>query len=313
MNRGQDFDRALRDWLADGPTRLSSRALAETVSEIRATPQRARIQPLTGRRAAMSAWLAAAVAVTAAVVVLFIIVIRAQEPREVGPSAAPTAQLASGTPQLATATDSSVPTSSPTSSAAASQPPSPSSSTPTPSLFASPSPPPELAPLGPLAPGTYTSRVFDPPVSFTTTGGVVLRGERPDNVWLEPDFAPDAEFNVIGNDERGVVDRLARDDRITTSKPFELIVADRPARGIDVAAAPDAYPYGDRNDYVQEAVIVAQRAQWYFYLHPGAKGRVIELTVAGTQVLIFYEAQEADFERFAPIAADLLASLEFPT
>jgi hypothetical protein len=116
---------------------------------------------------------------------------------------------------------------------------------------------------------------------------------------------------VIVDDEVGVVDRLARDSRITSSEPVEMTIDGRPARAIDIEAAPDAYPFGDRNDYVQEATIIAQRAGWYFYLHPGAKGRVIELDVSGTPILIFFEAQAADFDRLVPIVDALVASLQF--
>jgi hypothetical protein len=168
-----------------------------------------------------------------------------------------------------------------------------------------------MAPLGPLPAGTYTSVVFVPPVTFTTDGEMILRGERADTVWLEPEFAADAEFNVIVPDEVGVVDRLARDDRITRSQPFDLTVAGRPARGIEIEAAADAYGYGDRTDFVPGAVIVGQAAEWYFYLHPGARARVIELAVGDRPILIFYEAPAADFDRLAPIAQALVESLRF--
>ena len=59
------------------------------------------------------------------------------------------------------------------------------------------------------------------------------------------------------------------------------------------------------------AVIVAQTGEWYFYLAPGSKGRVVALTVGSEPVVVFYQAPASAYDEFAQIAEAIVASLVF--
>jgi hypothetical protein len=264
MKNDQDVERALRDWLTDGPTTFSNRAFASMLAEVHATPQqRRRRRVLALPRLANPFRLAFIVAVAVAAVALAFALLRP-------PSDLP----AIGSPQ--------------------------------------PAPLGSLA-LGPLAAGTYTSVQVVPHVTFTVPPGLLLRGERPDDLWLATGYPIDApEFDVIRTDEAGALERLAADKRITASAPVAVTVTGLPARSIDVSAAAGAYPTVGRNTLATDAVIVASQANWYIYLTPGSRGRVIELTVGSSHVLIFYQAPAGTYDSFAGTAEQLIASLVFP-
>jgi hypothetical protein len=262
MKNDQDVERALRDWLTDGPTTFSGRAFASVLAEVHATPQQGR-RPLVLPHLTNPFRLAFIVVVVVAAAALAFALLRP-------PSDLP----AIGSPQ--------------------------------------PAPPGSLT-LGPLTPGTYTSVQVVPHVTFTVPAGVLLRGERPDDLWLATGYAVDAaEFDVIRTDETGVLDRLAGDKRVIATAPIAVTVAGLPARSINVSVAAGAYPVVGRNTLASDAVIVASQAGWYIYLTPGSRGRVIELTVGSSHVLIFYQAPAGTYDNFAGTADQLIASLVFP-
>jgi len=262
MNEDHDMDRALRDWLTEGPTTFSNRAFARMLDEVHATPQQRGRQALTFHRPA-SPWRLAfvAVALIAAASLTFL-----------------TLRQSNYLPSIGSP-----------------QPASPGSLT-----------------LGPLAAGTYTSVQLVPHVTFTAPAGLLLRGERPDNLWLATGYATDAaEFDVIRTDEAGVLGRLAAESRLTASQPIALTVAGLPARAMDVSVAAGAYPAAGRNTLATDAVIVASQSDWYIYLNAGSRGRVMELTVGSSEVLVFYQADAASYDTFAGTAERIVASLKF--
>jgi hypothetical protein len=167
-------------------------------------------------------------------------------------------------------------------------------------------------PLGPLPAGRHEISTFIPHARLLAPDGLILRAERPENLWLSTGYARDgAEFNLIQPDEVGAVDRVSASAKVTSSRPQPISINGVDGRFIDVSVAPGAYPMTNRNAYEPAAVIVAGTTDWYFYIPPGARARIIELTVAGRQVLIFYEAQLSAYDAFAAIVEPMVASLEF--
>jgi hypothetical protein len=303
MSNERSFDTALREWLENGPTAISDWALQSALDEVHATPQRRSrrwpsLAPLRERRVlAVAAMAVLVVAIGSAAILL-------RQSRELPVVAPP-----SPTPSLG-ATPSPSPTPTPTPTPTVSPSPSGSSS-PSPS----PSPATALVP-GPLAAGTYTSNVITQPVTFTVPDGLILRYEKTENVWLATSYTLGAaEFNVlIGENEPGLLERLQADDRLTVSDVTETTVGGIAARSVSLSVAPDAYSLGPRNLYVSGAAFLTllKEPGWYVYFLPGTRARVIQLPVHGSNVLVFYQAPDAEFDDFAPIAEAIVASLAFP-
>jgi hypothetical protein len=155
-----------------------------------------------------------------------------------------------------------------------------------------------------------------PSVTFTTPTQLILRYEKSENVWLATGYNLGApEFNVLRADETGVIDRLAKDKRATSSRPVAVTVGGIKGRAIDLSVAADAYAPQVRNLYSSDALVVTglNEAGWYVYVLPGFKARVIELMVGTYPVLIFWQARADQYADFSKIAEQILSSIEFPS
>jgi hypothetical protein len=300
MTARQDLDRVLRDWIAEGPTRLSGETLATTLAQVHATRQIGRRRPwrplpATGRR---RLWAVAAIAVTVLALAFVILRPPITEQAITVPSPTPAATATPGT----TASPSPVATATP--KATTSPTPSPSSALTSSRLV-----------VGPLPAGTYTSTVMDPTVTFTTPSQLIVRYDKTENVWLATGYALGApEFNVLRSDEHGVVDRLATDKRASASRIANVTIGGLPARTVELTVAADAYAPQVRNLYSSAALVVTglREAGWYVYVLPGFRATVIELTVQGKDVLVFWQAPVAQYADWTRVAQQIAESLAFP-
>ncbi len=159
--------------------------------------------------------------------------------------------------------------------------------------------------LGTLAAGTYASSLLRPRLTLTIRAGFGLRAEAADYVWLSVGSGRRApEIAVMRVARAGVIDALVGRAGLNVGAPLSMTVAGFPARAVDLSRAGTA---------VGDSRIVDTARTTYFVFPPGTTGRLIELTVNGSPVVILYDAQAAAFASFSKIAQRVVASLQFPT
>ncbi len=290
MNDDRAFERATRDWLESGSDRTSSATIDAVLLAIRTTPQE-RGQRIPWRTITMSKSMRFALTLAAVVVIGVgaLALLRNVPPVGVEPTPSPTAS------STATATATAGP--SPTATAT----PSPTA-TPIASTGA-------RIPHGPLAPGTYTTTVLTPPITFTTVAGWINSTETSDRITLYvTDTAHQVSIVRVTGDPL-VYARPNADYEI--GAPVATTVGGLPAQETSVVLSATAQ---QRSFYPLSALAdsAAQGGDATLDLvQRGTDARVITIDVAGTQVVILVQLPIGDSTDFAALAQALIDSLAF--
>lgn len=157
-------------------------------------------------------------------------------------------------------------------------------------------------PRGPLEAGTYVSAYMVPSLEFTVPDGFSLKDEDTDLVHLTsgPDrFPPDFAIFRVAN--QGVVDTLVDLPTLRVSRATDVTYPIGTGTSIDIQAA--------AADSIDVAIGRTADKDAGFFLALGARGRVFEFAVEGAVLIVLFTATANQFERYAPDAEAIAASI----
>ncbi len=161
-------------------------------------------------------------------------------------------------------------------------------------------------PHGPLAPGTYTTTVFTPPTTFTTTEGWINQTETVDriNLYVGDKAHQVSIARVVGDP---IVYARTNPDYVV-GKPTATTIAglagEQTSFQLSASAAIQSfYQLSALAETLDATLELAQR---------GTDARVITVDVAGTQVVILVQQPIGDASGFDAMVEALLASITFP-
>jgi hypothetical protein len=159
-----------------------------------------------------------------------------------------------------------------------------------------------------LPAGAHQSWIMQPHIAIITPDGFFTLSESTDNLWVSTGNDTLSENLVVARVAGGgVIDALRRTSGLDVGTPLASTVGGFAGRSLDVAV-PASAP-GPTHLFDGADPVVGHLDS--FGLAPGSQGRVIELKVGDSTIMIEFDAPTGEYPRFLIIAEGVVSSLRF--